>query len=133
MSKKYKDWQLKYIELSSDISQNYTDLQLAKLIGISRQSISEFKRHNPEIHEIIFNNIKKQTNKLGNEAMKSLYHMLKKNPKALQIALEIASIYVPKSEIMNKYDTMEKKDLIKDIKHSFNRILKSNDIKLDKD
>jgi hypothetical protein len=124
----YKPWQLKYIELSSDITKNYTDIQLARIIGISRQSISTFKHDHPEIQEIIADNITKQTNKLGNTAMKALYSMMLHNPKALQIALELSNRYTPKNEVLTRYDTMDKKDVIKDIKNSFDKIMKQNDV-----
>ena len=119
----YKDWQVKYIEYKSILGENYTDLELVKKVGVSRQSISDFKSKNPQIFDIIRHNLTKQIAKLGNKALQCLYNRMPKSDKCVQMGLEIAGIYTPKQEQVNRYETVDVKDNIKEIQRKLRNII----------
>ncbi len=92
------DWQSKYIEIRADISRHYTDVQCAKMLGVSAQSICNWKRAHPEVEELIGRKLERQMNQIRNKAMQALFERIDKSDRALQIALEISGVYTPKSE-----------------------------------
>jgi hypothetical protein len=107
MSKEYLSWQLKYIQFKSEIGQKYTDVELAQLLSISRQSIAVFKREHPEIKEEILKNLKKQMCDIGSLSLRALYTSLtqdKVHPKLIEMGLRINDILVDKSDNINRFD-----------------------------
>jgi hypothetical protein len=120
----YPTYILKYIEYKSQIDCNITDTAFCKEVDMSRQGLYQYLCKHPEIEELIASNLHKQITKLGNKALKELYNRISKSDKALQIALEMSNLYITKTESINKYESMPKTDLIKDIHRQINTILK---------
>ena len=101
------DWVNKYIEYRADITESYTDLALAKLLGIHKQTIAQYKQSHPELEEIIGQKLERQMNKVRNRAYQALFNRIAKSDKALQLALEITGIYTPKTEQTTTLKSMD--------------------------
>jgi hypothetical protein len=127
MLKNLKDWQLRYIELKSQFYDVPSDLECVKLIGKSRQSISNFKRDYPEYKKLIRDNLAKKSHEIGLEAMQGLIKGIKKgNASLIKIALEIDKIYQPTNTNINKYEEMSEEEITKDINNSLKHLLGKN-------
>lgn len=119
---KHPEWVIKYIEIMSDYSTNYTTKQMAAKLSMSRQGIYQYLVKHSEINDIIATNLKKQQNTLRIKAMKALYNRLNKSDKALQIALEIAGEY-QRSETLNINEHKTREQLLRETKVKIDRIL----------
>lgn len=127
MLKNLKDWQLKYIELKSQFYDVPTDLECAKILDKSRQSISNFKRDFPEHKRLIRDNMAKKSHEIGLESMQSLIKGIKKgNASLIKIGLEIDKIYQPTNTNINRYEEMSEDEIAKDINNSLRHLLGKN-------
>jgi hypothetical protein len=131
MLKNLKDWQLKYIELKSQFYDVPTDIECAKLIGKSRQAISNFKRDYPEHKKLIRDNLSCKAHEIGLESMQALLRGIKKgNASLIKIGLEIDKIYQPSQTNINRYEEMTEEEISKDIHNSLRHLLGKNGIVL---
>ena len=119
----YKALRIKYINLMSILGCNYNKTQLCKELNISRPTLYKFLRNNKDLETIIHNNLKSQKHSLGNVAMRRLFNIISdtKNPKLLQIALEIGELYINNQVITNKYDNMKENDIDKTLINLLNK------------
>lgn len=120
----YPTWVGKYIDLKSQIDNIETDVSIATSLNISRENIYAFKRRHPDVDEIISDRLKLQYSKLGNRALLRLYELVKgtSNPKLIQLALEIGMHYTQKTDITNRYDNMDKREVVKDLLNHIKRL-----------
>lgn len=117
------DWVNKYIEYRSDITESYTDLALAKMLGIHKQTIAQYKQSHPELEEIIGTKLERQVNKIRNKAFQALFERINKSDKALQLALEITGVYTPRTEQTTTLKSMDSDAKRRHIKLLVNSIL----------
>lgn len=78
--------------------------------GFTRQSFYEYlKHHREEIFSEADRLRKQYRSQMTSELFKAMMSLAKKNPKALQIALEITGNYIPKSEQRVEYLSADEK------------------------
>jgi len=123
----YPDWAMKYIEYRSDITESYTDLQLAKILGISKQTICNFKRTHPDLEERIGQKLERQMSQIRNKAFQQLFARMGKSDRALQIALEMTGLYTPRTDNTTTIKSMDAEAKRKHIKALVNSLLKGGE------
>mgnify|MGYP001496371545 CR=1 FL=1 len=112
-----KPWVVRYIEIKSDLDNELTDKEIAKLLDITPVGLCYMRKAHPEVNDQILENIKRQTNTAGVSSMKALKRRIDAgSDKCIQLGLEMSGLYTPKSELTNRYEGQDKAQIINDIK-----------------